>query len=91
MRTDFSIALAPGARPVCAAAALCTTATIAAALLAGWQHQAGPVWLAATPEVLAEVAVCDGEATRSERDLCKQAIVVARTSTDARRYAAAAH
>jgi len=91
MLTGSSLFLAPGARLLGAAAALCTTAAIAAALLAGWQHSADPVWLAATPEVLAEVAVCDSEATRIERDLCKQGIVVARTSSEARVYAIAPH
>jgi hypothetical protein len=86
--TSSASFLAPGLRLLGAAAALCTTSAIAAALLAGWQHAADPVWLAATPEVLAEVAACDGEATRLDRDLCKQALVAARTSPDVRIYAA---
>ena len=88
MSTTSSLFLAPGARLLGAAAALCTTAAIAAALLAGWEHAADPVWLAATPEVLAEVAACDREATRFERDLCKQTLVAARTTPDVRVYAA---
>ena len=83
--------LPPGARLLCAAAALCATGAMAALLLSAWQHQADPLWLAATPEVLAEVAVCDREATRIERDLCKQGIVAARTSSEARVYAIAPH
>ena len=87
--TSSASFLAPGLRLLGAAAALCTTSAIAAALLASWQHKADPVWLAATPEVLAEVAVCDREATRIERDLCKQVIVASRMPSETRVYATA--
>lgn len=78
--------LSPAARLFCAAAALVTTCALAAILLAGWQHQAEPVWLAATPEVLAEVAACDSERDRLQRVRCKQGLVAARASSDTRPY-----
>lgn len=78
--------LPPGARLLCAAAALCTTGALAAMLLAAWQHQADPVWLAATPEVLADVAACDAELSRAERERCKQGIVAARAPSESRTY-----
>lgn len=83
--------LPPGGRLLCAAAALVTTCALAATLLASWQHRAEPVWLAATPEVLAEVAACDSERDRLLRVRCKQGIVAARASLDKRTYAAASH
>lgn len=68
-------------RILCAAAALCTTSAITAALLSGWHHQADPVWLAATPAVMAELATCDAQPARAERDQCKQDVVAARAPT----------
>jgi hypothetical protein len=56
MRHFSASFLPPGARLLCAAAALCTTGALAAVLLSAWHHQADPLWLAATPEVLADVA-----------------------------------
>ena len=53
---------------------------------AGWQHKADPVWLVATPQVLAEVAVCDAEASRAARESCKQGIVAARAPSPSRAY-----
>ena len=84
--TSSASFLAPGLRLLGAAAALCTTSAIAAALLAGWQHAADPVWLAATPEVLADVAACDAELSRAERERCKQCIVAARAPSETRSY-----
>lgn len=78
--------LPPGARLLCAAAALCTTGALAAVLLSAWHHQADPVWLAATPEVLADVAACDAELLRAERERCKQGIVAARAPSETRTY-----
>jgi hypothetical protein len=56
MRHFSASFLPPGARLLCAAAALCTTGALAAVLLSAWHHQADLLWLAATPEVLADVA-----------------------------------
>ena len=86
MSAHYAPFLSPGARLLGAAAALCTTAALAAALLAGWQHKADPVWLVATPQVLAEVAVCDAEASRAARESCKQGIVAARAPSPSRAY-----
>lgn len=78
--------LPPSARLLCAAAALCATGAMAALLLSAWQHQADPLWLAATPEVLADVAACDAETSRAERDSCKQSIVAARAPSETHSY-----
>jgi hypothetical protein len=78
--------LPPGARLLCAAAALCTAGALVAVLLSAWQHQADPLWLAATPEVLADVAACDAEPSRAERESCKQGIVAARAPSESRSY-----
>jgi hypothetical protein len=78
--------LSPGARLLCAAAAVCTTGALAGALLSAWHHQADPLWLAATPEVLADVAACDAEPTRASRESCKQGIVSARAPSETRSY-----
>ena len=78
--------LPPGARLLCAAAALCATGAMAALLLSAWQHQADPLWLAATPEVLADVAACDAETSRAARERCKQGIVSARAPSETRSY-----
>lgn len=78
--------LPPGARLLCAAAALCSTSALAAVLLSAWHHQADPLWLAATPEVLTDVAACDAEASRAARESCKQGIVAARAPSETRSY-----
>lgn len=78
--------LPPGARLLCAAAALCTTGALAAVLLSAWHHRASPVWLAATPDVLADVGACDAEPTRAEREGCKQGIVAAHAPSESRTY-----
>jgi len=78
--------LSPGARLLCVAAAVCTTGALAGALLSAWHHQADPVWLAATPEVLADVAACDAELSRAERERCKQGVVAARAPSESRSY-----
>jgi hypothetical protein len=78
--------LPPGARLLCATAALCTTGALATLLLAAWHHQADPLWLTATPEVLADVTACDAEATRTARESCKQGIVTARAPSETRSY-----
>ena len=78
--------LPPGTRLLCAAAALCTTGALAAVLLSAWHHQADPLWLTATPEVLADVAACDAEPTRASRESCKRSIVAARAPSETRSY-----
>lgn len=90
MRPFSAFFLPPAARLLCAAAALCTTGALAALLLAAWHHQADPLWLAATPEVLADVAACDAEASRAARASCKQGIVAARAPSETRSYPMAA-
>lgn len=90
MQPFTAIFLPPGARLLCAAAALCTTGALAAVLLSAWHHQADPVWLAATPEVLADVAACDAEASRTARESCKQGVVSARAPSETRSYPMAA-
>lgn len=72
--------LSPGARLLCAAVALVATCALAGALLAAWHYSAEPVWLRATPQVLAELAACDGERDRTARARCKQGLVNARES-----------
>lgn len=78
--------LPPAARLLCASAALCTTGALAAVMLSAWHRQADPLWLAATPEVLADVAACEGEASRTARESCKQGIVAARAPSETRTY-----
>ncbi len=78
--------LPPGARLLCAAAALCTTGALAGVLLSAWHHRADPVWLAATPEVLADVAACDAETSRTARESCKRGVVAARAPSETRSY-----
>ena len=58
-------------------AAFCTLGTLAV----NWYLQADPIWLAATPDVLAEVAACEQSPDRSECTHCKRAMVLARAQT----------
>lgn len=78
--------LSPGARLLCAAAALCTTSAITAALLAAWHHKADPVWLAATPELRAALEACNAEGSRAEHERCKRSLLAARAPSDSRSY-----
>jgi hypothetical protein len=55
-------------------------------LLSAWHHRADPLWLAATPEVLADVAACDAEASRAAREICKRGIVAARAPSETRSH-----
>lgn len=66
-------------RAACLVAASVSTFGILGAVASAWQQQADPVWLAATPEVLAEVAACDQTRERRLRVQCKRALVLART------------
>jgi len=43
-------------------------------LLVGWHRATEPVWLVATPEVMAEVAACDSKRDLIERVRCKRGI-----------------
>lgn len=86
MQRTAAFFLTPGARLLCAAAAVCTTGALAGMLLSAWHHRADPLWLAATPDVLADVAACDAELARAERERCKQGIVAARAPSESRSY-----
>jgi hypothetical protein len=78
-------------RLACAAAALATTATLAAALLGSWHASSPPLWLAATPEVMAEVARCEQLAGFERQMSCKQEIVAARLPVEAQWVRLARH
>ena len=89
--TPFSFPLLPpSARLLCAALALVTTSALAAVLLAGWHHASEPLWLAASPEVMAEVAACESKHDRIERVRCKQGVVAARAPNGQQAYPVAA-
>ncbi len=68
----------PG-RAACLLAASVASLSILGALVLAWHLQADPMWLAATPDVLAEVAACEQASERSQRTQCKRALVLART------------
>lgn len=65
-------------RGACLLAASMVTFGILGTLVSTWHQQADPVWLTATPAVLAEVAACDQARDRSQRTQCKRALVHAR-------------
>ncbi len=70
-------------RLLCAAAASGTTVALAALLLGAWHDKADQRWLMATPDVLAELQLCEGEKRRGDRERCQQAIVNSRLNGDA--------
>ncbi len=65
-------------RMACLSAASIATFGTLGTLVLNWQLQADPVWLAATSDVLAEVAACELSPDRSQRTHCKRALVLAR-------------
>lgn len=71
--------LPPHVRATCLAAASVASFGILGALVSAWHLQADPVWLAATPDVLAEVAACEHARDRGQRTQCKRALVLVRT------------
>lgn len=68
----------PG-RAACLLAASVATFGILCGLATAWHLQTAPLWLTATPEVLAEVAACEQARDRGQRTQCKRALVLART------------
>ncbi len=66
-------------RGACLLAASVASFGLLGALVLAWHQQADPVWLAATPDVLAEVAACEQARDRGQRTQCKRALVLART------------
>jgi len=76
MAVQHSLARAP--RLGCAVAAMATTALVLAALLGGWEHGARSDWLVATPDVLAELAVCDQSSGYRVQSQCRQLLIEAR-------------
>lgn len=79
MQTHSHTVLPHAVRAACLAVASVASLGLLGALLLVWHLQADPVWLAATPEVLAEVTACDQARDRSQRTRCKRALVLART------------
>jgi hypothetical protein len=65
-------------RGTCLLAASVASLGIVGALVSAWHLQAHPIWLAATPQVLAEVAACEQARDRSTRTQCKRVLVLAR-------------
>lgn len=65
-------------RGACLVASTVVTFGTQGGLLLGWHLQAEPVWLAATPAVLAEVAGCERIRVRPARLLCMRTLVLAR-------------
>lgn len=78
MDTHSLPSLPPRVRGACLLAATLVSLGSFGALVSVWHLQAGSVWLAATPELLAEVAVCERGQDRHARTQCKQALVLAR-------------
>ncbi len=66
-------------RGACLLAASVASFGLLGALVLAWHQQADPVWLSATPDVLAEVAACEQARDRGQRTQCKRALVLART------------
>ena len=91
MGNDPVLHIKPGGRALCAAAALATTATLATTLLGAWYRSSPPLWLAATPELLAEVARCEQLAGFDSRTRCKEEIVAARLPVEAQWVRVARH
>ncbi len=57
-----------------------STCCVLGGLVLAWGSLAPPNWIAATPAVLAEVAVCNKAQDREARTQCKHAIVLAHAS-----------
>lgn len=83
MASEFSTHLSHSARLACATASAAATAGIVGILLLGWDSQGDARWIAATPQVMSEVAGCDRRPSRSLRTQCKQALVAARLEKSA--------
>lgn len=76
-------AITPQARLLSAVAAFATTCLLTLTLLGLFDQASPEVWLAATPELLAEVSHCQQLAGRVARADCINAGVVARASRTA--------
>jgi len=70
----------PQTRLLCAFAAFATTGVLTASILGLFEQASPDVWLAATPELLAEVSRCEQIAGRVQRTDCINAVVVAHAS-----------
>jgi hypothetical protein len=65
-------------RLAAAAAATAATLTLGAGLLGAFHAAAPPQWLPASPDVLAELARCDGRPGRADREQCRQRVALQR-------------
>lgn len=77
-KPSFSPELPRPVRGACLLASSIASFGILGGLLLAWHLQAEPVWLAATPAVLAEVATCERVKARLARLQCLHELVLAR-------------
>ena len=76
MQQHSSLRLSAPARLAAATAATAVTACIGAGLLGAFHASSPPQWLPASPEVLADLARCDVQPARAEREQCRQQVVL---------------
>lgn len=84
MKTCSPFTVSPALRMACAAAACAITVALGGGIAGLYDEASQPMWLVATPQVLAEIAQCDREATFVLREQCRQDYVASRLPVEAR-------
>jgi hypothetical protein len=84
MNPRTPLTLSPGLRLACAAGACAVTVALGGGIAGLYDEASQPMWLVATPQVLAEIALCDREASFVLREQCRQDYVASRLPVEAR-------